>query len=410
MSTAASRPARARTFEALRNPAFRALWIALLVSALGTWMQIVSLSLLVLRVTKDSALALGLVSLAQAAAFFLLSFVGGSFADRLDKRRLLLVTQVLLAACAAAFGVIAVTNHVSLPLILTVAFASSAVLSFDQPARSALVPMLVAPEQLTNAVALQSVAFSAASAVGPALAGFLVGVLGPGGIFFLNAASFLGMLVVLWRLKVPEGARGGERRPLGESLREALRAVRADRVLPWVILGYGTLLFCGPSVSLILPLFSRTTLHLNSTGLGWLFTATGIGTILGGLIVASLGEVRRKGLLFLGGIALWVAALVAFGFARSLLPAMLALFAFGLGLNAVQSTAITLMQSRVERAMRGRLMSVNTLLMMGLRPLGDFPAGALAGIIGPPGVVWLGAGIVGAVALLLASRRPLREV
>ncbi len=411
MSTAAKKGALSlHTFEALRHREFRLLWFALLASAVGTWMQIVSLSLLVLRISHGSSLALGTVSLAQAAAFFLFSFVGGGFADRFDKRRLLLVTQTLLALNAAALGTLAVTNHATLGAILALAFVSSAILSFDQPARSALVPLLVPREALTNAVALQSVAFSAASAIGPALAGFLVGWLGIAGNFYLNAASFAGMLLVLRVLRLPERAQvrnKGQR--LWAGLKEAFDVVRRDPALPWVISGYGVLLFFGPSASLILPIYGQQVLKLQSSGLGWLFTALGIGTITGGLIIASLRDSRHRGRVLLASIALWVVSLVFFGFARSLWPAMLALLVYGVALNGTQSSAIALMQSRVEDHLRGRIMSINTLLMMGFRPLGDFPAGALAGVMGAPGVVLLGAGVVGVFGLFLGTRRALRE-
>ncbi|MFC4452241.1 MFS transporter [Deinococcus sonorensis] len=412
MSTnAASSGHRWRTFEALGNREFRWLWLALLVSAVGTWMQVVTLSLLVLRITKGSTLALGSVSLTQALAFVLFSFVGGSVADRFDKRKLLLVTQSLLGLGSLALGLLAVTNHASLWSILCLAFFSSAVLSFDQPTRSALVPLLVPEELLTNAVALQSVAFSAAAAVGPALAGFLSGPLGLGGIFLLDAASFAGMLIVLWRIRLSGRAAARDQdRSFLESLKEVFQVIRQDPALPWLISGYAAVLFFGPSVSLILPIFAQRVLHLNNAGLGWLFTAVGLGTILGGLTVASLREMKRRGLIFLLAAAVWVGALVWLGLSHTLLMALGALFVFGVALNTVQSISIALMQGRVEERLRGRIMSVNTLLMMGLRPLGDFPAGALAGAMGPGGVVLLGAGIVAAFMAFLGTRKGLREV
>lgn len=412
MRTAApsSPPGKLQTFAALQNPQFRWLWIALLVSAVGTWMQIVALSLLVLRVTNNSSVALGTVSLAQAAAFVLFSFVGGGVADRFDKRKLLLVTQSLLALCAGLLGILTLTRHITLPGILLISFFASAVLSFDQPTRSALVPLLVPRELLTNAVALQSVAFSAAAAVGPALAGFLSGPLGPGGIFLLNAVSFVLILIVLWRLRLSGRATARDAKgSFLQSLQEALGAIRHDRALPWLISGYGAVLFFGPSVSLILPIFAQRVLHLDNVGLGWLFTAVGLGNILGGLTVASVKKLEHQGRVFLGAVVGWVAALVALGLSHNLWGAMAALFVFGIALNVVQSVAIAMMQGRVEERLRGRLMSVNTLLMMGLRPLGDFPAGALATAIGPGGVVLVGAGAVALFTGFLWTRKGLRE-
>lgn len=407
---------RRQTFEALRHPGYRLLWAGLLVSSVGTWLQIVSLSLLVLQVARGSALTLGLVSLAQAAAFFAFALPAGAAADRFDKRRILFVTQTLLALIAAGFGTLALTRHATIPLLLLLAFASSAVLSFDQPARSALVPLLVPKESLMNAVSLQSVAFNAASAFGPALAGLLAGLIGLAGNFYLNAASYVAVIGVLVFIHPRQQKQPGpdqkpaERPNLWASVREALVVVARDRALPWVMLGYGALLFFGPSVSLIFPVFAQRVLHLQSGGLGLLFAASGVGTVLGGLLTASLGDFRHKGPLFLGGIGLWLASLVVFALSRSLWLTGGALVFFGIGLNIASATAITLMQTRVAQEMRGRVMSLNTLLMMGVRPLGDFPAGALVGVIGAPGVVLVGAGLAGVIGLFLGTRKGLREV
>jgi MFS family permease len=145
-----------KTFRALRHRDFRLLWIGLAVSAVGTWMQIVAGSLLVLKITHGSAFALGTVSLAQALAFFLFALVGGSVADRIDKRRLLLVTQTASAALAVLLGFLTLFGVIQLWMMLVLAFLNGTLLSFDQPARSALVPVLVRKEDLGNAISLQS--------------------------------------------------------------------------------------------------------------------------------------------------------------------------------------------------------------------------------------------------------------
>src|ERR1700676_1267056 len=161
-----------KAFHALRYRDFRLLWIGLAVSAVGTWMQIVALSLLVLKITHGSALALGSVSLAQALSFFLFALIGGSVADRFDKRRLLLFTQSVSALLAVVLGVLTLTGVIRLWMILALSFLNGTVLSFDQPARGALVPTLVPREDLMNAISLQAMVFNGASTLGPALAGF----------------------------------------------------------------------------------------------------------------------------------------------------------------------------------------------------------------------------------------------
>src|SRR5207245_4609376 len=220
-----------RTFRALQYRDFRLLWTGLAVSAVGTWMQIVALSLLVLAITHGSAVALGTLSLTQALSFLLFAAIGGSVADHFDKRRLLLVTQSLMMGFAVLLGILTLTGLIRFWVILLVAFTSSSALSFDQPARNALVTSLVPKEHLMNAVSLQSAVFNGASILGPALAGLSLSRIGYSGNFFLNAASFFAVLAALLLLRTPKPQtvpRLSGR--MLDSVREALRYVRHDAV------------------------------------------------------------------------------------------------------------------------------------------------------------------------------------
>ena len=393
--------------RALRHRDFRLLWVGLFVSAVGTWMQIVAQALLVLHLTGGSALALGTVSLAQAAAFFLFAPAGGAIADRFDKRRLLIVTQSILLLLAAGLGALTLAGLVRLWIIVATAFCAGAALSFDQPARSSLIPSLVPPGDLMNAVSLQSIIFSGASTFGPALAGVAAGTIGYAGNFLLNAASYVAVIVALVRLRhtavLP--ARG-VREPLWQSVRGTLATAARDTALPGILAGYGALLFLGPSPAVMLPIFAVRVLHLSAAQMGLLFSAVGVGTILGGLAVASLGDFRYKGRLFLAGVLIWSAALGAFAASTVVWLSVAALLVLGAAQNAAGATAVTLMQTRVPPQMRGRIMSVNTLLVMGIRPLGDFPAGALIGAVGGPLTAGLCAALTGVYGIFLAVRRP----
>ncbi len=409
---------RVQTFRALRYRDFRLLWISLIVSSVGTWMQIIAQSLLVLKITHGSAFALGTVSLAQALSFFLFALIGGGIADRIDKRRFLLVTQSLSMGLAAVLGVLTITGVIQVWMIVLLAFCSGAILSFDQPTRSSLIPILVPREDLMNAISLQAIVFNGSAVVGPALGGVAIGVLaalslhvgitnplaGFAGNFFLNAISFLGVLVVLYILHVsPEqAAEGREKRgPMLASIKASLVTVGRDSALPWVLSGYGALLFFGPSTSLILPYFAIQILHLSNVQLGLLFSAAGLGTILGALVVASLGDFRAKGYLLLISFLIWCAALFLFALIHVFWISLLTLLLFGIAQNGVGATTITLMQTRVPPQMRGRVMSLNTLFVMGVRPLGDFPAGALIGGLGGPGTVVLCTSVVAVYTLYL---------
>jgi MFS family permease len=399
-----SRLARVGTFSALRHRDFRLLWVSLVVSAVGTWMQIVAQALLVLDISHGSAFALGTVSLAQATAFFVFALFGGAVADRVDKRRLLLVTQSLCMVFAALLGVLTVLHAVAVWMVVVLAFLQGAALSFDQPTRAALVADLVPKEELLNAFSLQSIVFTGASTLGPALAGLLLATGGYAANFFANATSYLAVLGALLVIRTPPTAAPA-RTPTPRAIGEALAAVRADAALPLLLAVYGALLFFGPSSPLLLPVMSTTVLHLDAVHLGVLFTATGAGTVAGGLALASAGDPRQKGRIVIVSTLLWAAALVGFALSRTFALAGVALLLVGVFQVGVSATTITLLQTRVPRPMSGRVMSLNTLLIMGVRPLGDFVAAAAIGRLGGPTAAIASAAIVAAVALAMASQR-----
>src|SRR2546421_13025893 len=206
---------RLQTFRALQYRNFRLLWISLIVSSVGTWMQIVAQALLVLQMTRGSALALGIVALAQSSSFFLFALIGGSVADRVDKRRFLLMTQSLSMCLAFLLGILTLTGMIQVWMIVLLAFCSGTVLSFDQPTRSSLIPMLVPRKDLMNTISLQATVFNGAAVVGPALAGIAIGLLanaghliglgslaGYAGNFLLNGVSYFGVLFVLYFIHV----------------------------------------------------------------------------------------------------------------------------------------------------------------------------------------------------------------
>jgi MFS family permease len=390
-----------QTFRALRHRNFRMLWLSLTVSAVGTWMQIVALSLLVLKLTHGSAIALGELSLTQALAFLLSAPIAGGIADRFDKRRLLIVTQSLLMLLALLLGCATYSGVIQFWMVLAIAFVAATVLSVDQPARFVLLPSLVPQEDLMNALSLQAAVFNGAAMVGPAVAGLMINWIGLAGDFFLNGASFVAVLIALARLQLKPGGSSTEARrgSLTASVAEALRSVRGDGALPAILIAYGLLLFCGPSPALLLPIFATQILRIDPTGLGLLFSALGAGTIVGALVAASIGDRARKRYLLWAGYLTWSIALAGFAISRDRLAAMAALGFAGSAQSLLSATTITLMQTRVPAPMRGRVMSLNTMLLMGVRPLGDFPASAAIALIGVRGTALLAASIVGVGAL-----------
>jgi MFS family permease len=393
----------------LRHRDFRLLWLGLVGSAIGTWMQIVAQALLVLELSHGSALALGTVALAQALAFFAFSLFGGAVADRVDKRRLLLTTQTLCMAFATLLGVLTWLRVVEVWMVVVLAFFQGVALSFDQPTRGALVPALVPKDELLNAVSLQAIVFTGASAVGPALAGLSLHALGYAGIFFANAVSYLAVLGALVAIRFPDSSVQA-RTPTPRAIVDALAAIRADPALPWLLAVYGALLFLGPSSTLLLPVMGTRVLHLTPVQLGISFAASGVGTIAGGLGLASLANPSHKARILLGSAVLWALALFGFAASTSFAPALTTLLLVGVFQVGVSATMITLLQTRVPRSMSGRVMSINTLLIMGVRPLGDFLAAAAIGCFGAPFTATTSAALVAAISLAVATRPSVRTV
>ena len=383
----------------------------MLASALGTWMQIVAQSLLVLRLSGNSALALGTVSLAQASAFFLFAPIGGTFADRHDKRRLLFRTQTLLMLSAFTLAALTATGAVRLWMVVALAFASGAVLSFDQPARAALLPLLAPQEDLMNSISLQTLIFNTGAIAGPPLGAAVAGVAGLAGDFALNGCSYVAVIISLFllppELTAPPAATGPPSRAWA-AVREMLAVIQKKPAVSAAMLVYAVMLFVAPSQALLVPLFVANVLHGGAARIGFLFAASGIGTVLGSLLVASIGNHRRKGPLLVSANALWVIALAIFALSRSFAPSFAMLLLMAAAQSVFGTLVITLMQGSVEAKMRGRVMSVNTLLIMGVRPLGDFPVSVAASFFGIANAALLSASVVAIAGVLVFGFRSLK--
>ncbi|HEY6347442.1 MAG TPA: MFS transporter [Bryobacteraceae bacterium] len=402
-ATAPNRPAR--PFAALQYRDFRLIWGGLILSSVGTWMQIVALSLLVLDLTHGSAFALGVVSLSQALAFLIFTPIGGGFADRVNRRSLLLVTQCLLAGLAIFLGFLTSRGIIRFWMIPAITFTSGAILSFDQPARNALVASLVPKDALMAALSLQSAVFNGASVLGPALAGLALSRIGYAGNFYLNAISYSAVIAALAMLRHTPLSDAGRRGSLFNSVRDALQYVARDSILPATVAAFGGLLFFGPSTAIALPVFARQIAHLGATQLGILFAASGAGTVAGAMIAASLSGHPAKHRLEFVSILIWSGALAALALSSRLLTAVVPLVIMGASQNVAGAAAMTLLQSRVPPEMRGRAMSVNTLLVMCVRPLGDFPVAGLIGLAGFRPAMLACAGVVAAIVVALPWRR-----
>jgi len=365
----------AGTFAALRHRNFRLLWIGLLVSNSGTWLQNVAQDYLVYKLT-GRALDLGFVNVARAVALIGLPFLGGAIADRVDRRKMLLFTQTMFALLAALLGVLVQTHRVQVWHVIALSFFSAVLLAFDQPVRLALVPSLVPREDLANAIALNSITYSGAAAVGPALAGPLVQVVGLEGAIYLNALSFAAVIYAVIAMQLPASApraEGVAPESVGGAILAGIRYVLAA---PPLLLLVGLLIFfsffAAPYLSL-LPVFNGTIYGNRVDTLGVMRAAPGIGTLLGGFLIARWAETSDKHrLLTIGGIGCCT-AILTFCHLSSLPAALLVLLLSGGLYTAFISTMQTLLQRLAEDRMRGRVMSLFTICLLGMWPLGALP-------------------------------------
>ena len=387
-------------FAALDIPAFRNYFIATVVSNIGSWMQIVAQGWLVLSLT-DSPFYLGLVGLVRAVPTILLSLIGGVLADRFDRRRILIVTQSVAMISSILLAVLVMLDVVTVWHILTISFISSIFFAADNPTRQALVPDLVGKERLTSAIGLNSAAWNGAAVIGPSIAGILIAVVGVAGAFALNAASYLAVMgAVITMPELPRYSR--TQRSVAGQLADGMRYISGERAI-WGIL----LLIAIPSLGArpyiqMMPVFARDILGLGATGYGVLMAASGIGALIGALVVTSLGSSTRRGMILLAVTAGLGVTLIAFSSSQWLLPSLLLVVAVGGASTLMMSLANAVLQGLVPGEMRGRVMSVYSLIAAGFMPLGSMLLGSLGSVIGVPLAVGLGGAVTIATAALSA--------
>jgi MFS family permease len=388
----------------LRSRDFRLLWAGLAVSAVGTWIQLVALSWLVWELTL-SPFYLGLVGFSRAAPVLLLSLVGGVLADRLDRRRLLLATQSVMMALAFLLAVLVALGLADVWTMLAISLLSSVAMAFDMPARHSLVPELVDRDDVISAISLNSAAFNAAGVVGPAGGGVLVASVGGAVCFFLNGVSFLAVVLALLAMRLRPGQRTADDRN-GQTLWHGLAYIRKTAPVLGILVATGTAGMLGRPYSQLMPVFAEQVHHVGATGLGTLLSASGLGSVGGALVAASLGHVARKGLFILGGVTLFGGTLVLFAVTTSYAVALGLLVLVG-GLNTFyMSTANTTLQMYVPPSLRGRVLSVYTMTAIGFMPLGSMVLGGVGTLVGVPQVVLIGGLATAVVAVLVALRMP----
>ena len=389
-------PVRFSTFAALRHRNFRLYYSGQMISLTGSWMQSVAFSWLVLVLT-NSAFYLGLVGALQTLPVLLFSFLGGVVADHTSKLRLLFITQTVLMLLALVLGVLVEVNVVQVWMLCAVVFLSGTAMAFDIPVRQAFIVDLVGKPDLPNAIALNSTLFNATRVMGPALGGVIIGAVGMANCFFLNSASFLAVLLALMLMRLPKNETAPWK-PFLLAWKELKDYLLERRELKLVLLLMTTVAVFAMPYFVLLPILARDTLGVGPRGFGLLMARSGLGAFAGGLTLARRLQRRPPMPSFLAGQGLFLLGLMGLGLCRNYYAALACMALTGFGLVTQLSTGNSLLQLNVPDALRGRLMSLFGLIVMGFAPLGSILYGVAAHYAGAGPSITGGALIALAVA------------
>lgn len=377
---------RPRRFGALRYRDFTLLWIGLLISNSGTWMQNVAQSWLTYQLT-DSTFYLGLLGASFALPMILLSPVGGTIADYVDRLTILKFSQTAMMLCAATLATLSFLRVITIWHIIAISILASTALALDSPTRQALIPDLVPEFELLSAVSLNSVAFNGAALIGPAIAGLILGLagydllFGSALVFYVNAARFLAVLVPLFLIRPRRLPPHRVTARLGLAILEGISYVQ-DRpsLLLLLALSAAASLF-GRSFNMLLPVFARDLLHVGPEGLGLMLASPGAGTLLAGFSLAAVGHYLNHRRLIATALLGFAATVIAFALSRAFPLSLLLLGLSGFTATLFAAVTATILQLETESHLRGRVMSLYTITIIGLGPLGALLSGTLATVI-----------------------------
>jgi MFS family permease len=380
-------------FPALRSRNYRLYWTGQAISLIGTWMQSVAVSWLVWRLSKSPFL-LGLVGVSMTLPILALSLFAGVVADRFVRRRVILITQTFSMLQAITLAALATWGHPPVWLVLALVAVMGIINAFDLPARQSFISETVEPGVLPNAIALHSAIFNAARLLGPALAGVVLATLGEAPCFWINAASYVAVLFGLWRMDLPAptartAGRGSALSHIREGVAYAWRTPRLRNLL--VLLG--TAGSFGFQYTVLVPIYADRILHAGSSGYGILMSAAGIGSLLAALTMTAKQDRKKLRRNLLIGLSLFGAGLIGFSLSRAF-PLSFALnLVVGFGMVLYGASTNTLVQSTVDDAYRGRVMSLYTLMFIGTAPLGSFVLGSVALHFGAPWATRISGGL-----------------
>jgi MFS family permease len=376
-------------FQSLSYRNFRLFYTGQLISFTGSWMQMTAQSWLVYRLTQDP-FQLGLVGFLNQIPVLFLSSVGGVLADRVDRQRLIFITQSLAALQAAAMAVLALSGRLEVWHIYVMTITMGSINAFDFPARQAFIGQLVPDSVRHNAIALHAAVVNGSRVIGPALAGFIVAWRGEGACFAINAVSFVAVLTALWMMdaatqEFPEKRKGALR-----EIRSGFRYVARHRAIRLIFTVLSSVSLVGVPFVVLMPIFAQDVLHSGSRGLGILMACSGVGATIGSLYLARRNKAEGIEKIMIKTTVFFGLTLALFAGSTSFLMSCAILLLVGAGMILQLASVNTLLQELSSEQYRGRVMGFYMLILMGIAPFGSMAAGWIASQIGAPYTVAIG--------------------
>ena len=387
-------------FEALRYPQYRRFWIGNLASVSGQQAMWVVQGWLIYELT-ESPIYLGYAGLAGAAPAIVLNLFGGVLADRLDQRRLIVWLQFASGALVLALATLTILDLAQIWHILAVAFLIGALQAFSSPARQSIFPHLLDRRDLMKAISLNSMVWQGTRIVAPAGGGLLIALVGSGATLFVCGLSFVVFGLMVRTLRMPSIPRAQGGTFMGD-MAQGLTFVRDNSLFSFLIGMAFFNSFFGLAALQLMPVFAVDILDVGASGLGLLYSVSGVGALLGIFVVGSLGSIQRKGLLLIGGATLYGGFLTLFAVSTWFPLSLSALFLLGLFSSIYMISVQTTLQVMVPDVLRGRVMGIYG-MSWNMGPLGAIQAGAIAGLLGAPASASISGILVAAFALIVAS-------
>lgn len=401
--TDASSPQTVGRLAAFRYRDFRLFWLSLFVSNIGTWMQMTATNWLLYELTA-SPLQLGLNGVFRAVPALTLGLISGTFADRYDRKRLLLLTQVILALVTFVLGLLDYSGQIQAWQIYLFTFISASVGSFDGPTRQALFPSLIPRSVLPNAVALNSLLWKGAALLGPTLGGIAISLMGTAGAFFANAASFLAVVAALLLMRAPSPAQEKRRDFLSETKAGFSYIASQPIILSLTVMEAFTSIF-GLNHAL-LTILASDVFRVGAHGFGFLQSARGFGAVIGSSVFIAMGQRPGQGRILFVSALLYGAGFALFGLSPSFSLALVLLTFVGATDTIWSAARGTILQMLTPERFRGRVMGVFQLSNRGLHPLGQLESGIVVPLIGAREATVLGGAIISLMTLVTVWRVP----